>query len=352
MRGYQNPKNTYLLRIVLEKRHLRAIKKIIKRTPYWKEIQDIANKTALVTGAAGFIGSHLVDRLLADGYEVIGIDDLSSGRLENLPEGFDLREMDIRDSEVREVVVEIRPDVVFHLAAQISVSVSAREPLLDADVNIGGALNLLEGIRALGDDAVKLVYITSGGTAYGDPEVVPADESTPVRPLSPYGASKLAIETYLPIYESLCDLEYSIIRLANVYGPRQDPHGEAGVVAIFAKAMLADKPLTVFGDGKDERDYVFVGDVVDAISRAAGSELSGPFNIGTGVSTSTNRIFEVVASNCDHTDTAVHSPARAGDINRISLDASRAERELGWVPRVSLEDGLKTTVEWFKQQDN
>jgi UDP-glucose 4-epimerase len=303
-----------------------------------------------VTGAAGFIGSHLVDHLIADGYSVTGIDDLSSGRLDNLPSGFDLREMDIRAPEVQSVVAELRPDIVFHLAAQISVSVSAREPELDADVNIGGALNLLEGIRAVEGKTAKIVYVTSGGTAYGDPEIIPADESTPVRPLSPYGASKLAVETYLPIYQKLCGLNYSIIRLANVYGPRQDPHGEAGVVAIFAKAMLAGKPLTVFGDGNDERDYIFVLDVVDAIARAAEGTLPGPFNVGTGIGTSTNRIFEVVAQNCGHSEAASHGPDRPGDINRISLDPSKAKRELGWIPQIALEDGFKTTVDWFKQQ--
>jgi len=304
----------------------------------------------LVTGAAGFIGSHLVDRLIVDGYSVTGIDDLSSGSLNNLPDGFDLREMDIRDPQVQSIVSEVSPDIVFHLAAQISVSVSAREPQLDADVNVGGALNLLEGIRALDGGSTKVVYITSGGTAYGDPEVIPADESTLVRPLSPYGASKYAVELYLPIYERLCDLEYSIIRLANVYGPRQDPHGEAGVVAIFAKAMLGDRPLTIFGDGNDERDYVFVEDVVSAIALAGESSLSGPFNVGTGIGTSTNRIFEFVAENCGHDEPAIHGPVRAGDINRISLDASKAERELDWTPRITVEDGLKQTVDWFKQQ--
>jgi len=258
--------------------------------------------------------------------------------------------MDIRDPEVQTVVAELRPDFVFHLAAQISVSVSTRKPQLDAEVNIGGALNLLEGIRAVEGKTAKVVYVTSGGTAYGDPEIIPVDESTPVRPLSPYGASKLAVETYLPIYENLCGLNYSIIRLANVYGPRQDPHGEAGVVAIFAKAMLAGKPLTIFGDGNDERDYVYVQDVVDAIARAAEGSLPGPFNVGTAIGTSTNRIFEVVAQYCGHTEAANHGPDRPGDINRISLDPSKAKRELGWVPQISLEDGFKTTVDWFKQQ--
>jgi len=315
------------------------------------EVTTISTKIALVTGAAGFIGSHLVDRLLADGFKVTGIDDLSSGRLENLPDGFDLRQLDIRDPEVSNIVAELRPDLVFHLAAQISVSVSAREPQFDADVNIGGALNLLEGIRAVGDKAIKLVYITSGGTAYGDPAVVPADEKTLIRPLSPYGASKFAVELYLPIYERLCDFDYSIIRLANIYGPRQDPHGEAGVVAIFAKAMLAGSPLTIFGDGNDERDYVYVGDVVDAIVSAANSKKQGPFNVGTGIGTTTNRIFELIALSCGHAEDAVHGSPRPGDINKISLDSSRASRELGWSAQVNLKDGLRATMDWFSSQD-
>jgi len=307
-------------------------------------------KNALVTGAAGFIGSHLVDLLIQNGFVVTGIDDLSSGKLENLPDGFDLRELDIRDPIVRDVVAELRPDIVFHLAAQISVSVSAREPQFDADVNIGGALNLLDGIRAVEDKSIQVVYITSGGTAYGDPEILPAEESSPIRPLSPYGASKYAVEMYLPIYDKLCKLKYSIIRLANVYGPRQDPHGEAGVIAIFAKSMLAGRPLTIFGDGNDQRDYVFVADVVDAIFKAGNGSIEGPFNIGTGIGTSTNRIFELVAQQCRHDKPAIHGPIRPGDINRISLDSSKANRDLGWSVKVDIEDGLKTTVEWFKQQ--
>jgi len=209
---------------------------------------------------------------------------------------------------------------------------------------------LLEGLRVVEDKIAKIVYVTSGGTAYGELEITPADEATPIRPLSPYGASKYAVETYLPVYEKSCGLDYSIIRLANIYGPRQDPHGEAGVVAIFSKAMLGGKPLKIFGDGNDARDYVYVGDVVEAIVRAAAGDLPGPFNVGTGIETSTNRIFEVIAEHCGHDEPAVHGPARAGDINKISLDSGKAKRELGWVPKISLENGLKTTVDWFRQQ--
>lgn len=314
------------------------------------EVSTITSKIALVTGAAGFIGSHICDRLIADGYSVVGIDDLSSGKLSNLPTSFDLRELDLRNPAVRDVVAELRPDVVLHLAAQMSVAVSAREPLLDADINVVGTLNLLEGIRALEDKTVKFVHFSSGGTVYGEPTDLPASEQTPVQPLSPYAASKLAIETYLPIYERLCGLEHSVIRLGNVYGPRQDPHGEAGVVAIFAKAMLGKKPLKIFGPGTDERDYVYVEDVVDAVVKIAESSQPGPFNIATGIGTNPNRIFEMITDLTGHTDEPVHVAPRAGDIEKIYLDVSKARSELGWEPKVSFEDGLKTTVEWFSQQ--
>ena len=316
------------------------------------EVPDIGSRIALVTGAAGFIGSHISDRLLVEGYTVVGIDDLSSGKLSNLPDGFDLREMDLRNSAVRDVIAEIRPDVVLHLAAQMSVAVSAREPLLDADINVVGTLNLLEGIRALERKTVKFVHFSSGGTVYGEPTDLPADELTPVRPLSPYAASKLAVETYLPIYKRLCGLDHSVIRLGNVYGPRQDPHGEAGVVAIFAKAMLGKKPLKIFGSGTDERDYVYVDDVVEAVVKVTESSLAGPFNIATGIGTNPNLIFEMIAELCDYEEEAVHVAPRDGDIEKIYLDVSKAKSELNWSPQISFEDGLKTTVDWFRQQSD
>ena len=288
-----------------------------------------------------------MDRLLLDGHSVTGIDDLSSGKLGNLPRGFDLHKMDIRDPQVRQVVAEINPDLIFHLAGQISVAVSASEPQFDADVNVGGALNILEAVRTITGKHVKVVYITSGGTVYGDPEKIPVDESVTPRPLSPYGASKLAVETYLPIYERLCGLNYSIIRLGNVYGPRQDPHGEAGVVAIFAKAMLEGRSVNIFGDGKDERDYVFVTDVIDAILKAYQTQCSGPFNIGTGIGTNTNTIFEILAHHCDYKKLPIYVPPRPGDISRISLNYGKAKEEFSWCPMTSLEQGLKATVEWF-----
>jgi UDP-glucose 4-epimerase len=310
----------------------------------------IASNIALVTGAAGFIGSHLVDRLMADGYQVTGIDDLSSGKLSNLPTGLDLRTLDIRNPEVRDVVADIRPSLVLHLAAQMSVAVSAKQPQLDADVNIGGTLNLLEGIRAVSGLKTRLLHFSSGGTVYGEPENLPADESTPVHPLSPYAASKLAVETYLPIYERLCGLEYSIVRLGNIYGPRQDPHGEAGVVAIFARAMLSGDEFKIFGDGNDLRDYVFVEDVVEAVVAIVESGRQGPFNISSGIGTSPNQIFSLIAELCGHADDPVYGPPRAGDVDQIFLDNSKAKRELGWAPKVDMKDGLRFTVDWFREQ--
>jgi len=318
----------------------------------WLRSFGITSKIALVTGAAGFIGSHLVDRLIDDGYAVTGIDDLSSGKLQNLPAGFDLRKLDIRDSEVQSIVSKLRPDTVFHLAAQMSVAVSAREPMLDAEINVGGTLNLLEGIRAVSDKTVKIIHFSSGGSVYGEPQNLPAGEDTPTRPLSPYGASKLAAESYLPIYERLCGLEHSVVRLGNVYGPRQDPHGEAGVVAIFTQAMLGGKPFKIFGEGNDLRDYVYVGDVVEALMKLTENLRPGPFNIATGIGTSPNQIFELVAKLCDHNQEPIYGPSRLGDVDRIYLDISKAKAELGWVPQMSFADGLKLTVDWFKQQAN
>ena len=294
----------------------------------------------------------MVDRLIADGYDVTGIDDLSSGKQVNLPSDFDLRRLDMRDSAVRDVVAEIRPDVVFHLAAQMSVAVSAREPILDADINVIGTLNLLEGIRAIEHKVVRFVHFSSGGTVYGEPTDLPADELTAVRPLSPYAASKLAVETYLPIYGRLCSLDHVVIRLGNVYGPRQDPHGEAGVVAIFAQAMLGNKPLKIFGTGTDERDYVYVDDVVEAVMNVSESSSAGPFNIATGIGTNPNRIFEMIANLCDYKEEAVHVAPRDGDIEKIYLDISKAKAEVDWAPKISLKNGLKTTVEWFRKQTN
>ena len=307
-------------------------------------------RTCLVTGGAGFIGSHLVDALLARGDTVAVIDDMSSGKAGYLRPAADLFEMGIGDSAVGDVMKAVRPDVVFHVAAQISVSVSAREPKLDAETNILGTLNVLDAMVSAG--ASKMVFVSTGGAMYGEPGTLPAPESAGARPASPYGASKLAAENYLPIYKSLHGIDYSTIRPANVYGPRQDPHGEAGVVAIFARAMLAGEPIKIFGDGTDERDYVYVADIVDALVRASNSPGTGPYNVGSGVGTSVNEIASTLAGLTGYIREPKPFPPRPGDLRRISLDASLAKKELGWSPTTSLNDGLRQTVQWFRSQVN
>ena len=304
------------------------------------------SQDVLVTGGAGFIGSHLVDRLVADGRKVTVVDNLSSGLEANVNRAAAFDRVDIRSPELRGAVARARPDTVFHVAAQISVSVSAREPVLDADVNVMGSLNLMEAARAAG--ARKVVFVSTGGAMYGEPERLPADETLPARPFSPYGASKLAFENYLPVFKGLHGIGYAVVRPANVYGPRQDPHGEAGVVAIFTRAMLEGRPCKVFGTGTDERDYIFVEDVVDLLVRAADGSGTGPYNAGTGSGTSVNDLFERLARLTGYRKGAEHAPSRPGDLRKISLDSGRAHRELGWRPRVAFDEGLRRTVEWFK----
>lgn len=305
-------------------------------------------ETALVTGGAGFIGSHLVDRLVDEGFRVVVVDNLSSGKRSNLHPSAEFQERDIRDRAVRDLVKEVAPSVVFHLAAQISVSVSARDPILDAEINVLGSLNVLEGVRQV--RGAKFVFVSTGGAIYGEPEEMPVPETTPCAPASPYGTSKLAVEQYLGTYQRAYGLEYAVVRLGNIYGPRQDPHGEAGVIAIFSRAMLANDTVTIFGDGEDERDYVFVEDTVDGIFKAATSRTAGPYNIGTGMGTSVNQLARILWDLTGYRKEPVHAPPRPGDIHRIYLDAARARSELGWNPRVELDEGLQRTVAFFRSE--
>ncbi len=304
------------------------------------------SERVLVTGGAGFIGSHLVDRLVATGRRVNVLDNLSSGREPNLNKGAEVARADVRSPELLDIVRKARPEVIFHVAAQISVSFSARDPVLDADINVMGTLNLMQAGVAAG--VRKVVFVSTGGAMYGEPERLPAAETLPARPLSPYGASKLAVENYLPVFQRLHGTDYSIVRPANVYGPRQDPHGEAGVVAIFARSMLEGRACTIFGTGDDERDYVYVEDVVDLLVRAAEGTRPGPYNGGTGAGTTVNTLFSKLAGLTGFKQAAIHAPPRPGDLRRISLDSGLAARELGWRPNVSLDEGLKRTVEWFR----
>jgi len=308
----------------------------------------------LVTGGAGFIGSILVDRLLAEGHAVDVVDNLSSGSMANLAEARSSRvghvtfhQLDVRSPDLAELMNKCRPDVVYHLAAQADVRVSVLDPLFDADVNVLGSLRVLEGARSCG--AQKVVFASSGGTIYGDPDPseLPVKESVPQRPLSPYGVSKKVVGDYLIAYRELHNLEFSALALANVFGPRQDPHGEAGVVAIFAGRLLSGQPCTIFGDGAQTRDFVFVDDVVDAFARAAERGGGLLLNIGTGVEVSVNDLYRTMAEQAGVDRPAVRAPARAGELRRNCLDASRAAIHLGWKPWTSLAEGSAAVLEWF-----
>jgi UDP-glucose 4-epimerase len=310
---------------------------------------------ALVTGGAGFIGSTLVDRLLAEGHEVDVVDDLSTGSAANLDAAreaagrrLSLHQLDIRAPEVVDHVARQEPDVVFHLAAQAAVPVSVTRPVYDAEVNVIGTVHVLEGARAAGTR--KVVYAASGGTLYGDPDPsrLPLDEGNGRAPLSPYGITKAVALDYLAAYRALHGLEWAALALANIYGPRQDPHGEAGVVAIFARRLLAGEPCRLFDKGRNTRDYTFVDDVVDGFVRAATAG-DGVMNIGTGVETTTADLYGVVKGAAGRSDAEPElAPPRPGDLARSALDPGRARAELGWEPRVSLEQGVARTVDWFR----
>jgi UDP-glucose 4-epimerase len=306
---------------------------------------------SLVTGGAGFIGSNLVDALLARGDEVTVVDDLSTGRRVNLrpalAAGAELVEMDIRDgAALARLAVDREPETVFHLAAQIDVRKSLADPAFDAAVNVGGTANVLEAARAA--ECGRVVFVSTGGAIYGEGEgqQLPLGEETPVAPFSAYGQSKFAAEGYLALYERLYGLSGVSLRLGNVYGPRQDPLGEAGVIAIFCGILRGGGRPTVFGDGTQTRDYIYVGDVVAAALAAAESALTGPVNVGTGRETSVLELVEALAALGDAEAFEPElAPPRAGEVQRISIDPSRAEQELGWRAEVGLDEGLRLTLD-------
>jgi UDP-glucose 4-epimerase len=309
----------------------------------------------LVTGGAGFIGSTLVDRLLAEGYDVDVVDDLSTGSLGNLAAARAQRErkitfqrLDIRSDAMRELILHRKPEVVYHLAAQADVRVSVTDPGLDADVNIVGSLNVIQA--ALEAGARKVLFAGSGGTLYGVPDSMPTREGHPQRPLSPYGVSKKAVGDYLHYYREIHGLEYTVLALANVYGPRQDPHGEAGVVAIFAGKLLAGERPTIYGDGEQTRDFVFVDDVVDAFTRAMEKGGGLLVNIGSGIETSVQQLFDQMARATGFEEPARYAPPRTGELRRSVLDPGRAAIHLGWKPFTTLEEGIERSIEFFSHE--
>ena len=302
--------------------------------------------TILVTGGAGFIGSHVADALLAEGHEVHILDNLSTGRRWKAPEGAPLFEHDIRSETAASLFTEHQYDCLVHHAAQMDVRKSVEDPSFDADVNVRGLLNLMEA--GIGQGLRRVLFASTGGAIYGEPEYTPQDEKHPLRPVSPYGVAKLAAEKYPHYYQAQYEVETVSLCYANVYGPRQNPGGEAGVVAILTNEMLRGGQPVINGSGEQTRDYVYVGDVVEANLAALKCEGSGTFNVGTGRETSVTELFRALRAETGADLDETHGPAKPGEQQRSVLGYERAEEKLGWVPRVSVEEGLARTVDWFE----
>jgi UDP-glucose 4-epimerase len=302
----------------------------------------------LITGGAGFIGSAIADSFLGEGWEVVVLDDLSSGKRGNLAPGVRLHVLDVRSPEAAAVVQAERPAVLCHQAAQIDVRRSVAEPRFDCDVNVGGLLDLMEAAARAGS-VKQVLFASSGGARYGETEVIPTPEDHPARPVSHYGAAKCAGELYLGVYAALYGIPSAVLRYANVYGPRQDPHGEAGVVAIFSGRLLEGRGCTIYGDGSQTRDYVYVGDVARANLLAVQKGFSGALNIGTGVETDVNQLHRLLARAAGSSLSAEHAPARPGEQRRSCISPAAARVALGWVPETPLAVGLEKTVDYVRQ---
>lgn len=302
----------------------------------------------LVTGGAGFIGSHVADAYINQGHQVVIIDDLSTGVKANINPKAKFYEADIRSSPAAQIVLNEQPDLINHHAAQIRIDIAVKDPRLDADVNIFGTLNLLQAAQEA-KSVKKIIFASTGGAMYG-PKPTPFVETMIPQPLSPYGISKRAGELYLYFYKTQSGINYTALRYANVYGPRQNPHGEAGVVAIFCDNFLTGKQPVINGDGKQTRDYVYVSDVVQANLLATATDVTGEYNIGTGIATDVNTIYNLIRQEFASDKQAIHGPARPGEQPTSSLDYSLAQAKLGWTPTVSLKNGIHSTVEFFKNQ--
>lgn len=297
----------------------------------------------LVTGGAGFIGSHVVEAFLAAGHEVQALDNLSRGKVTNLASGVTLHQMDLSDTRLDQLLSDEHFDVVSHHAAQIDVRHSVTDPAMDAQTNILGSLRLLSA--CVRSEVEQVVYASSGGAVYGEPRYLPTDEEHPIQPLSPYGVSKYAVELYLQQFHALHGLRFTVLRYPNVYGPRQDPLGEGGVVAIFARRMLNREPVTIYGDGEQERDFVFAPDCAKANLLAAADGTGRVYNLGTGSGTSINDLFRTMADLTGYDLEPIYRPGRPGETRRMAVNAQKARSELGWRPSVTLQEGLKRTIE-------
>jgi UDP-glucose 4-epimerase len=302
----------------------------------------------LVTGGAGFIGSHLVDRLVLEGHEAVVVDNLATGKRRNINRAARFYKMDIQSWRLERVFRNERPNVVMHLAAQMDVRKSVEDPMFDAQVNVLGTLNVLQ--QAVKNGVRKVIFSSSGGAIYGEQETYPAPETHVTKPLSPYGLSKLCGEQYLSYFQRVSGLQAVSLRYANVYGPRQDPEGEAGVVAIFIQKMLNNEQAVINGNGRQTRDFVFVDDVVEANLAMMGQETQGTYNVGTSVETSINDLFRILVQHTGSNSKEVHGPAKKGEQARSVIDSTKLRHEVSWEPKADLSEGLKKTVEYFRDR--